>query len=35
VTASTIGVAPVANFPAIHIGCVGWNVLADPIVWVR
>ena len=34
-TASTIGVAPVKNFPSIHIGCVGWNVLKDPIVWVR
>ncbi|MBK7825432.1 fibrinogen-like YCDxxxxGGGW domain-containing protein [Nannocystis sp.] len=34
-TASLIGVATVANFPSIHIGCVGWNVLKDPIVWVR
>jgi len=35
VTASTIGVAPVKNFPSIQIGCVGWNVLKDPILWVR
>ena len=35
VTASTISVAPVKNFPSIHIGCVGWNVLKDPILWVR
>jgi cysteine-rich repeat protein len=35
VTASTIDVAPVANFPSIHIGCVGWNVLKDPILWIR
>ncbi len=34
-TASTIDVAPVANFPSIHIGCVGWNVLKDPILWIR
>jgi len=34
-TASTIDVAPVANYPAIHIGCVGWNVLKDPILWIR
>ena len=34
-TASTIGVAPVKNFPAIHVGCVGWNVLKDPVLWVR
>jgi cysteine-rich repeat protein len=34
-TASTIDVAPVVNFPSIHIGCVGWNVLKDPILWVR
>ena len=34
-TASTIDVALVANFPAVHIGCVGGNVLQDPIVWVR
>ncbi len=35
VTASTIDVAPVVNFPSIHVGCIGWNVLKDPIVWVR
>ncbi len=35
VTASTIDVAAVTNFPAIHIGCVGWNVLKDPIIWIR
>ena len=34
-TASVLGVATVANYPSIHIGCVGWNVLKDPIVWVR
>ena len=34
-TASTINVAAVANYPSIHIGCVGWNVLKDPILWVR
>ncbi len=34
-TTSTIGVAPVKNFPAIHVGCVGWNVLKDPVLWVR
>jgi len=34
-TASTIDVAPVVNFPSIHIGCIGWNVLKDPIVWIR
>ena len=34
-TASTIDVAPVANFPAVHVGCVGWNVLEDPILWLR
>lgn len=35
VTASTINVAPVANYPAIHLGCIGWNVLQDPVVWIR
>ncbi len=34
-TASTINVAPVVNFPSIHIGCIGWNVLKDPILWIR
>ena len=34
-TASTINVAAVVNYPSIHIGCVGWNVLKDPIIWVR
>lgn len=34
-TKSTIGVAAVANYPSIHIGCIGWNVLKDPIVWIR
>ncbi|MSQ84560.1 MAG: hypothetical protein EXR77_17050 [Myxococcales bacterium] len=32
---SAIGVAKVVNYPAVHIGCVGWNVLKDPVVWVR
>jgi hypothetical protein len=35
VTQSTIGVAAVANYPSIHVGCVGWNVLKDPIIWIR
>ena len=35
VTQSLIDAAPVANYPAIHVGCVGWNVLKDPIVWIR
>jgi hypothetical protein len=34
-TATNINVAPVANYPSIHIGCVGYNVVKDPIVWVR
>ncbi len=34
-TASTIDVATVVNFPSIHVGCIGWNVLKDPIVWIR
>lgn len=34
-TASTIDVAAVANYPSIHVGCIGWNVLKDPIIWVR
>jgi cysteine-rich repeat protein len=34
-TASTIDVAAVVNFPSIHVGCIGWNVLKDPILWIR
>jgi hypothetical protein len=34
-TLSTLSVAKVANYPAIHVGCVGWNVLTDPVIWVR
>jgi hypothetical protein len=34
-TTDLMGAAVVGAYPSIHIGCVGWNVLMDPIVWVR
>ena len=34
-TTDLMSAAAVGAYPSIHIGCVGWNVLTDPIVWVR
>jgi hypothetical protein len=34
-TADLLSAAPISAFPSIHLGCVGFNVLQDPILWVR